>query len=435
MLVLAASQAPAVRAIDEAALREYAGVYQWGPNAFVYVQLWDEFTGFGKPRQLVAFDESGEIRSLYPTDRDQFFTGPGAAVSTSVESRVAFQRTSTGRITSLSWQREDAAPRTARRVEIEKREDVRFSNGDVRLAGTLVSPARGGRHPAIVLVHGSGAENREYILPWARFLIRRGVAVLGYDKRGVGDSTGDWNTASFEDLAGDVVSAVEYLKTRRDIDGTKIGILGVSQAGWVMPLAAVRTPDVAFLISVSGAGVVPAETTLDQARSEMTFGRMRPEVIEQILNVMRLQYRFAETGEGWEDYLAARQQLATRLGPPPPNFPGTQDDPLWRTMRAFYFYNPGPTLRRLRTPTLAIFGELDDNILADKNKAAWDAALKAAGNRDYTLRILPKANHSQWEATVGSNAEMASVKRFVPEYFTTIQEWLGKRLPGIDQSR
>jgi len=433
--VLAASQAPAVRAIDEAALREYAGVYQWGPNAFVYVQLWDEFTGFGKPRQLVAFDESGEIRSLYPTDRDQFFTGPGAAVSTSVESRVAFQRTSTGRITSLSWQREDAAPRTARRVEIEKREDVRFSNGDVRLAGTLVSPARGGRHPAIVLVHGSGAENREYILPWARFLIRRGVAVLGYDKRGVGDSTGDWNTASFEDLAGDVVSAVEYLKTRRDIDGTKIGILGVSQAGWVMPLAAVRTPDVAFLISVSGAGVVPAETTLDQARSEMTFGRMRPEVIEQILNVMRLQYRFAETGEGWEDYLAARQQLATRLGPPPPNFPGTQDDPLWRTMRAFYFYNPGPTLRRLRTPTLAIFGELDDNILADKNKAAWDAALKAAGNRDYTLRILPKANHSQWEATVGSNAEMASVKRFVPEYFTTIQEWLGKRLPGIDQSR
>ena len=426
---------PTVRPIDEAALREYAGVYQWGPNAFVYVQLWDEFTGFGKPRQLVAFDESGDIRSLYPTDRDQFFTGPGAAVSTSVESRVAFQRTSTGRITSLSWQREDAAPRTARRVEIEKREDVRFSNGDVRLAGTLVSPARGGRHPAIVLVHGSGAENREYILPWARFLIRRGVAVLGYDKRGVGDSTGDWNTASFEDLAGDIVSAVEYLKTRRDIDGTKIGILGVSQAGWVMPLAAVRTPDIAFLISVSGAGVVPADTTLDEARNEMTFARMRPEVIEQILNVMRLEYRFAQTSEGWDDYIAARQQLATRLGPPPPNFPGTQNDPLWQTMRAFYFYDPGPTLRRLRTPTLAIFGELDNNILAEKNKAAWDAALKVAGNRDYTLRILPKANHSQWEATVGSNAEMASVKRFVPEYFTTIQEWLGKRLPGIDQSR
>ena len=70
-----------------------------------------------------------------------------------------------------------------------------------------------------------------------------------------------------------------------------------------------------------------------------------------------------------------------------------------------------------------------------KNKAAWDAALKVSGNRDYTLRILPKANHSQWEAKVGNNAEMASVTRFVPEYFTTIQEWLGKRLPGFDRSR
>jgi len=426
---------PTVRAIDEAALREYAGVYQWGPNAFVYVQLWDEFTGFGKPRQLVAFDESGEIRSLYPTDRDRFFTGPGAAVSSSVESRIEFQRAGTGRITSLTWQREGAAPRSARRVEIEKREDVRFTNGDVQLAGTLVSPARSGRHPAIVLVHGSGAENREYILPWARFLIRRGIAVLGYDKRGVGGSTGDWNTASFDDLAGDVVAAVEYLHARRDIERTKIGILGVSQAGWVMPLAAVRTPDIAFLISVSGAGVVPADTTLDEARNEMAFARMRPEVIEQILNVMRLEYRFAQTGEGWDDYIATRQQLATRLGAPPPNFPGTEDDPLWRTMRAFYFYDPGPTLRRLRTPTLAIFGELDNNILAEKNKAAWDAALKVSGNRDYTLRILPKANHSQWEAKVGNNAEMASVTRFVPEYFTTIQEWLGKRLPGFDRSR
>jgi hypothetical protein len=92
-------------------------------------------------------------------------------------------------------------------------------------------------------------------------------------------------------------------------------------------------------------------------------------------------------------------------------------------------------LRRLRTPTLAIFGELDNNILAEKNRAAWDAALKVAGNRDYTLRVLPKANHSQWEAKVGNNAEIASLNRFVPEYFTTVREWLGKRLPGFDQSR
>ena len=82
-------------------------------------------------------------------------------------------------------------------------------------------------------------------------------------------------------------------------------------------------------------------------------------------------------------------------------------------------------------PTLALFGELDNNIVAGKNKAAWEAALKAGGNRDYALKVLPKANHYQWEAKVGSNAEMASSKRFVPEYFTTIQDWLGKHIRGF----
>src|SRR3977135_783328 len=100
--------------------------------------MWDEFSGFGKPRQLVAFEESGEIRTLYPMDRDRFVAGPGAAVSTSIESRINFQRSRGGKITSLTWQREGAAPRIGRRVEIEKHEDVRFSNGDIRLAGTLI---------------------------------------------------------------------------------------------------------------------------------------------------------------------------------------------------------------------------------------------------------------------------------------------------------
>jgi hypothetical protein len=101
-------------------------------------------------------------------------------------------------------------------------------------------------------------------------------------------------------------------------------------------------------------------------------------------------------------------------------------------MRRLHSYDPAPTLRRLQTPTLALFGELDNNILAEKNKAAWEAALKAGGNRDYTLRILPKANHLQLEAKVGTNAEMASLDRFVPAYFTTVQDWLAKRVRGFE---
>src|SRR5205085_11908956 len=105
------------------------------------------------------------------------------------------------------------------------------------------------------------------------------------------------------------------------------------------------------------------------------------------------------------------------------------------TMRAFYFYDPAPVLGRLRTPTLATFGELDNNILADKNRAAWEAALKIAGNRDYTLTILPKANHMMLEAKVGSNAEMASLQRLVPAYAPTVRDWLATRIRGFRPSR
>jgi pimeloyl-ACP methyl ester carboxylesterase len=116
------------------------------------------------------------------------------------------------------------------------------------------------------------------------------------------------------------------------------------------------------------------------------------------------------------------------MGSPPDSIPGTQDHPYWQFIRRLYFYDPAPTLRALKVPTLAVWGALDNNVLAEKNRAAWEAALKAGGHRDYTLRILPKANHDQLEAKVGSNAEMPSLQRFVPEYFRTIRDWVLKRV-------
>src|SRR5687768_10341173 len=161
VMARSALQSPAVRAVDERVLRDYAGVYQWDANAFLYLQIWSELTG---KNQLAAFDESGELRALYPSDRDRFFAGPGAAVGTAIESRIEFQRDASGGITSLTWQREGAAPRIARRVDIERHEDVRFTNGDVQLAGTLITPSARKKHPAIILVHASGAATREQVL-------------------------------------------------------------------------------------------------------------------------------------------------------------------------------------------------------------------------------------------------------------------------------
>jgi hypothetical protein len=257
------------------------------------------------------------------------------------------------------------------------------------------------------------------------------MAVLGYDKRGVGGSTGDWRTESFDDLASDAIAAIELLKTRRDIDPSQIGMLGWSQAGWVMPLAAAREKEVAFLISISGAGVSPAETTIDEARGELKAAGRRPEVIEQIAELMRLKYGFAHTGQGWKEYAAARDKVVARMGRAPDDFPGSSGDPYWQSIRSFYFYDPAPALRELRIPVLALFGELDDNIVAEKNQKAWESALRTGGNRDYTLRILPQTNHMMLEAKVGNNAEMPNMQRFTPVYFATVQDWLAKRIRGF----
>jgi pimeloyl-ACP methyl ester carboxylesterase len=432
LAAVALSQVTQPPSIDDQSLRKYVGTYEWGPDHFVYLQMWSEFRG---KNDLVAFDESGEVRTLFPAEGGGFVTGPGAAVPDPVEARIEFSRNASASIMSLSWKRSNSVSQRARRIENEKREEINFANRDVHLAGTLICPLSPGKHPAIVLVPASGAEDREYLLPFAHFLVRHGMAVLGYDKRGVGGSTGDWKTESFNDLASDAIAAIEFLKKRRDIDPSQVGMLGWSQAGWVMPLATAKEKDVAFLISISGAGVSPAETTIDEARGELKAAGRRPEVIEQITELMMLKYGFARTGQGWNEYAAARDKVVARMGRAPDDFPESPADSYWQSIRPFYFYDPAPALRDLRIPVLALFGELDDNIVAEKNQEAWGSALRAGGNRDYTLRILPGANHTMLEAKVGNNAEMPTLKRFSPTYFVTVQDWIAKRVHGFKSSK
>lgn len=198
-----------------------------------------------------------------------------------------------------------------------------------------------------------------------------------------------------------------------------------------MPLAATRAKDLAFLISIAGAGVSGTETTIDQARNEMVANGMRPQMIDQIVELMRLQYDYLRTGQGWDQYVAARERTVARLGNPPEAFPATQDHPYLQFIRPLIVYDPAPTIRQLQLPVLALFGELDNNIMAEKNRAGWETALKAGGHRDYTLRILPMANHALLDAKVGNNAEMKSLQRFVPAYFEIVLAWLSEHVKGL----
>src|SRR5262245_11956842 len=143
------------------------------------------------------------------------------------------------------------------RVETVRDLPITFRSGDATLAGALFVPDDGRRHPAIVLFHGSGPEPRNTFM--ARWFAEHGVAALTYDKRGVGASTGDFRAVSFTALAADGLAAVALLKARSDVDSARIGVWGLSQGGWLGPLAASRSADVAFVIAVSGPGVTPAE--------------------------------------------------------------------------------------------------------------------------------------------------------------------------------
>ena len=138
-------------------------------------------------------------------------------------------------------------------------EEISFKDGDVTLAGSLLLPSTPGPYPAVVFVHGSGPSSRNDYRLIASYFAANGVAALIFDKRGVGKSSGNWAASGFDELAGDALAAIETLKTRADIQPRNIGLCGMSQAGWIMPLAASRSPDVAFLISLSGPGVSPEE--------------------------------------------------------------------------------------------------------------------------------------------------------------------------------
>ena len=139
-------------------------------------------------------------------------------------------------------------------------EEVSFSNQGIKLRGTLYKPQSNQPYPVAVAVHPA-SEGKQTGLFYGHLkseLPAHGIAVLVFDRRGSGDSEGDFETADFEDLASDVISAVEYLQTRADVDGTKIGLHGTSQGAWIAPIAAVRKPDIAFIVEVSASGVSPA---------------------------------------------------------------------------------------------------------------------------------------------------------------------------------
>ncbi len=333
-------------------------------------------------------------------------------------------------------------------------EEVVFQNtiDHVTLAGTLTVPKTSGRHPVVVLISGSGAQDRDETLmghkPFlvlADYLSRRGIAVLRYDDRGTAGSTGDFSDATTEDFARDASAAVEFLAHHEKINPSEIGLAGHSEGGLVAPMVVGLREDVAFVVLLGATGVNGATIIPNQTEAMMRAADTDDTEIEIATTINRAVIAAAlETSPG-TDYSAelepviadviqtlpesVREEAAKNLRLGIRNsMPRMQG----KWMRFFLAYDPRPALRNIKRPVLAIWGSKDVQVLPDLNRPEVEKALIEGGNTDYTMVELEGLNHMFQQADTGSISEYASIQEtFNPKALDTIGDWIIARVTPV----
>jgi uncharacterized protein len=253
-------------------------------------------------------------------------------------------------------------------------EDVYFSSGGVRLSGALYLPAQSGPHPAIVVLHSASGGTRDFhaYRHLTTALPAAGFATLLFDRRGAGKSEGDFYTARFDDLAADALAGVALLKARRDIQPDCIGIWGISQGGWLAPLAATLSGDVAFVVPVSGPGVSPARQMDYAAAHALRTAGQSPEVVEKALRVRALvneYYRGRAARQEVEQAVAvirAESWFEQVFLPSSGNLPANPGSTKWYLEMD---YDPLSVIARVRVPMAFFFAEMDAWVPVDESIA------------------------------------------------------------------
>ena len=311
--------------------------------------------------------------------------------------------------------------RTRAPLAVPREREVTFSNGAVTLAGSLILPRVGRRHPAVVFVHGSGAEGR-----WAsRFLAttfaENGIAALIFDKRGVGKSSGDWRTATLDDLAGDAAAAIAYLRRQKEIDPRRVGLHGHSQGGTLLPMIAARSDSVAFLIASAAAGI-PTDSTeifsiLNSVYPNASTAEDSSSAREYVTELVAAAYHGLARNR--LDSLISRFRERPWFFAPPP--PATS---YWSFSRLFKEFRPLDWWRQVRVPVLLVYGERDMRVPAGESAARISSTvLRHAPNADVAVRIFPGADHSFRLAPGPSGWPMTA-----PDYVPSLVTWLNARI-------
>jgi fermentation-respiration switch protein FrsA (DUF1100 family) len=317
-----------------------------------------------------------------------------------------------------------------------REDDVSYENKvqNVTLAATFTIPQGKGPFPAVLLITGSGPQDRdETLLGHKPFLIlsdyltRHGIAVLRADDRGTAKSTGVFATATTADFATDVEAGVAYLKTRPEVDPHKIGLIGHSEGGVIAPMVAARNKDVAFIIMMAGTGVPGDQVLPAQIEAiDMVSGKSKEEASKAAARQREID-KLVETET--DDATLQKDLRAKMAGQIPDAQIGmeiTQITSPW--FRYFLTYDPAAALRKVTCPVLVLNGSLDKQVLPDQNLPAIRKALEEAGNQHFEIDELPGLNHLFQTAKTGSPAEYAQIEETMsPVPLEKMAEWIGKQ--------
>ncbi len=338
-------------------------------------------------------------------------------------------------------------PQEPKRPYPYSEEEVVFENksAGITLAGTLTLPKEKGAFPAVVLISGSGPQDRDEtvfghrpFLVLADYLTRRGIAVLRFDDRGAGKSTGDPSKATSADFATDALAAVEYLKTRNEINAKQIGLLGHSEGGLMAPMVAAQSPnEIAFIVLMAGTAVTGEEVLLVQAELIAQAGGASKESIAKNRAVQ--EKIFAVLKEEKDDNRAAERIRATmkealeQMSAEEKKVHGISEEMIeiqvqqtlspW--FRFFLTFDPRPTLAQVRCPVLALNGEKDLQVAPSQNLPEIVKALEAGGNSDYTVVKFANLNHLFQTSQTGAPSEYAQIEEtFSPVALEVIGNWI-----------
>jgi len=337
-------------------------------------------------------------------------------------------------------------PQTPVRPYPYREEEVRFGNREagVTLAGTLTLPPGKGGFPAVVLITGSGPQDRdESLMGHKPFLViadaltRHGIAVLRYDDRGTAQSTGDFRKATTADFATDVEAAVAYLKTRKEINARRIGLIGHSEGGIIAPLVASRNRDIRCIVLLAGPGLRGEEILLSQQQliiqASGGWGKPAQDMVDVnrgamdiiVRDSLRLEHRdtIKQQLAAYFDQRSAQTPVLKAGGPEAARLAIDQLTTPW--MEYFLAYDPAPALEQVRCPVLAMAGSKDLQVSPEENLVAVGRALEKGGNKHFEVKEFPDVNHLFQECKTGLPAEYAAIEQtFSPAALEWMVNWV-----------